>query len=31
MESVRKLNGLSRDYEPREGDTILLRGRKKKV
>jgi flagellum-specific peptidoglycan hydrolase FlgJ len=31
MESVRKLNGLSRDYEPREGDTILLWGRKKKV
>jgi LysM repeat protein len=28
MSSVCKMNGFSEDYEPREGDTIVLRGKK---
>ena len=30
MSSVCKMNGFTPDYEPREGDTIVLRGKKKK-
>ncbi|HBN01390.1 MAG TPA: glycoside hydrolase [Rikenellaceae bacterium] len=30
MSSVVKMNGFSADYEPREGDTIILRGKKVK-
>ena len=30
MSSVCKMNGFSMDYVPREGDTIVLRGKKKK-
>lgn len=30
MSSVMKMNGFSAGYEPREGDTIVLRGRKRK-
>ncbi len=30
MSSVMKMNGFSADYEPREGDTIILRGKKMK-
>ena len=29
MSSVCKMNGFTQDYEPREGDTIVLRGKKK--
>ncbi len=30
MSSVCKMNGFDADYQPREGDTIILRGKKKK-
>ena len=30
MSSVMKMNGFSAGYEPREGDTIILRGKKMK-
>ena len=29
MASVRKMNGFDAAYEPREGDTILLRGKRR--
>ena len=29
MSSVRKMNGFDLSYQPREGDTILLRGKKR--